>query len=71
MASDYNLTLRKTLLQIEAQRRPPSSIDVIDHHLDDCDGVIPPVPQYAYLYVNGVPVLVEPDTRRIVYIFRS
>lgn len=32
-----------------------------------------PVPeyQYAYVYVNGVPVLVEPDTRRIVYIFRS
>lgn len=32
-----------------------------------------PVPeyQYAYSYVNGVPVLVEPDTRRIVYIFRS
>ncbi|HET7716891.1 MAG TPA: DUF1236 domain-containing protein [Bauldia sp.] len=32
-----------------------------------------PVPQYKYnyVYVNGVPVLVDPDTRRVVYIFRS
>ncbi len=35
--------------------------------------VVTPVPdsQYAYVYVNGVPVLVEPDTRKVVYIFRS
>ncbi len=26
--------------------------------------------QYSYVYVNGVPVLVEPDTRKIVHIFR-
>ena len=35
--------------------------------------VIAPIPdyEYAYVYVNGVPVLVEPATRRIVYVFRS
>jgi uncharacterized protein YraI len=35
--------------------------------------IVTPVPQYeyAYAYVNGVPVLVEPMTRRIVYIFRN
>jgi uncharacterized protein YraI len=27
--------------------------------------------QYSYVYVNGLPVLVEPSTRRIVYIYRS
>jgi hypothetical protein len=27
--------------------------------------------QYSYVYVNGLPVLVEPATRRIVYIYRS
>lgn len=34
---------------------------------------IAPIPEYeyAYVYVNGVPVLVEPATRRIVYVFRS
>lgn len=26
--------------------------------------------QYAYVYVNGVPVLVEPSTRQVVYIIR-
>ena len=32
-----------------------------------------PVPQYQYAYVNvnGQPVLVEPGTHRVVYIFRS
>lgn len=31
-----------------------------------------PIPdyEYQYAYVNGVPVLVEPDTRRVVYIVR-
>ena len=31
-----------------------------------------PIPdyEYEYAYVNGVPVLVEPDTRRVVYIVR-
>jgi SH3-like domain-containing protein len=35
--------------------------------------MIAPIPEYeyAYVYVNGVPVLVEPATRRIVYVFRS
>jgi hypothetical protein len=34
--------------------------------------VLQPVPQYdyRYAYVNGVPVLVEPASRRIVYIYR-
>lgn len=34
--------------------------------------VLQPVPQYdyRYAYVNGVPVLVEPTSRRIVYIYR-
>jgi hypothetical protein len=26
--------------------------------------------QYRYVYVNGVPVLVEPAERRIVYVIR-
>jgi len=26
--------------------------------------------QYRYVYVNGVPVLVEPESRRIVYVYR-
>ena len=26
--------------------------------------------EYRYVYVNGQPVLVEPDTRRIVYVVR-
>jgi len=26
--------------------------------------------QYQYVYVNGVPVLVEPGTRKVVYIVR-
>ena len=31
-----------------------------------------PVPEsgYQYAYVNGVPVLVEPTTRRVNYIYR-
>jgi uncharacterized protein YraI len=34
--------------------------------------VLNPVPQsqYEYAYVNGVPVLVEPKTRRVTYIYR-
>lgn len=34
---------------------------------------VTPVPnsEYAYVYLNGVPVLVEPGTRKVVYIFRS
>lgn len=34
--------------------------------------VLTPVPeqQYQYAYVNGVPVLVEPTTRRVTYIYR-
>jgi uncharacterized protein YraI len=34
--------------------------------------VLNPVPdtQYEYAYVNGVPVLVEPQTRRVTYIYR-
>ena len=37
------------------------------------DVTIVPVPQYqyAYLTVNGLPVLVDPTTRRVVYIFRG
>jgi uncharacterized protein YraI len=36
------------------------------------DVVLNPVPdyQYNYAYVNGVPVLVEPTTRRVTYIYR-
>lgn len=36
------------------------------------DVVLTPVPNYdySYAYVNGVPVLVEPDTRRVTYIYR-
>ncbi|MBS0533229.1 MAG: DUF1236 domain-containing protein [Proteobacteria bacterium] len=36
------------------------------------DVVLTPVPdqQYSYAYVNGVPVLVEPSTRRVTYIYR-
>jgi uncharacterized protein YraI len=36
------------------------------------DVVLAPVPdyQYSYAYVNGVPVLVEPGTRRVTYIYR-
>lgn len=36
------------------------------------DVVLTPVPdyQYNYAYVNGVPVLVEPGTRRVTYIYR-
>lgn len=36
------------------------------------DVVLQPVPQYEYryAYVNGTPVLVEPASRRIVYIYR-
>lgn len=36
------------------------------------DVVLTPVPdqQYSYAYVNGVPVLVEPTTRRVTYIYR-
>jgi len=36
------------------------------------DVVLTPVPdyQYSYAYVNGVPVLVEPGTRRVTYIYR-
>jgi uncharacterized protein YraI len=36
------------------------------------DVVLTPVPNYAYsyAYVNGVPVLVEPGTRRVTYIYR-
>ena len=36
------------------------------------DVVLTPVPdyQYNYAYVNGVPVLVEPTTRRVTYIYR-
>jgi hypothetical protein len=31
-----------------------------------------PVPgsEYEYAYVNRVPVLVEPDTRQVVYVYR-
>jgi len=34
--------------------------------------VLTPVPdyEYQYAYVNGVPVLVEPQTRRVTYIYR-
>jgi uncharacterized protein YraI len=37
------------------------------------DITIVPVPQYQYAYVtvNGLPVLVDPTSRRIVYIFRG
>lgn len=36
------------------------------------DVVLTPVPQssYDYAYVNGVPVLVEPSSRRVTYIYR-
>jgi uncharacterized protein YraI len=36
------------------------------------DVVLTPVPdqEYSYAYVNGVPVLVEPTTRRVRYIYR-
>lgn len=36
------------------------------------DVVLTPVPdyEYSYAYVNGVPVLVEPGTRRVRYIYR-
>jgi uncharacterized protein YraI len=36
------------------------------------DVAIAPVPgsEYDYAYVNGVPVLVEPSTRRVAYIYR-
>jgi uncharacterized protein YraI len=36
------------------------------------DVVLTPVPNYDYnyAYVNGVPVLVEPGTRRVTYIYR-
>lgn len=36
------------------------------------DVVLTPVPNYdySYAYVNGVPVLVEPGTRRVTYIYR-
>lgn len=36
------------------------------------DVVLTPVPnyEYNYAYVNGVPVLVEPTTRRVTYIYR-
>jgi len=36
------------------------------------DVVLTPVPdqQYSYAYVNGVPVLVEPTSRRVTYIYR-
>ncbi|MBS0247454.1 MAG: DUF1236 domain-containing protein [Proteobacteria bacterium] len=36
------------------------------------DVVLTPVPDYRYdyAYVNGVPVLVEPTTRRVTYIYR-
>src|SRR5665213_611677 len=36
------------------------------------DVVLSPVPQseYSYAYVNGVPVLVEPTSRRVTYIYR-
>ena len=36
------------------------------------DVVLTPVPdyQYNYAYLNGVPVLVEPGTRRVTYIYR-
>jgi len=37
------------------------------------DVVLTPVPDYdySYAYVNGVPVLVEPGTRRVTYIYRQ
>lgn len=37
------------------------------------DVVLTPVPnyEYNYAYVNGVPVLVEPTTRRVTYIYRQ
>jgi hypothetical protein len=36
------------------------------------DVALQPVPdyEYQYAYVNRVPVLVQPQTRRIVYIYR-
>ena len=36
------------------------------------DVALQPVPQseYSYAYVNGVPVLVEPRSRRVTYIYR-
>ncbi len=36
------------------------------------DVVLTPVPnyEYSYAYVNGVPVLVEPTSRRVTYIYR-
>lgn len=36
------------------------------------DVVLTPVPnyEYNYAYINGVPVLVEPGTRRVTYIYR-
>ena len=37
------------------------------------DVVLSPVPdyEYSYAYVNGVPVLVEPSSRRVTYIYRQ
>jgi hypothetical protein len=34
--------------------------------------VLAPVPgsDYGYAYINNVPVLVEPSTRRVQYIYR-
>jgi hypothetical protein len=36
------------------------------------DVTLTPVPdyQYQYAYVNGQPVLVEPQSRRVTYIYR-
>jgi hypothetical protein len=34
--------------------------------------VVQPIPEYEYeyVYINGQPVLIEPGSREIVYIFR-
>ncbi len=36
------------------------------------DVALAPVPgyQYQYAYVNGVPVLVEPQTREVAYVYQ-
>jgi hypothetical protein len=37
---------------------------------DDVELYEVPDYEYRYTYVNQVPVLVQPDTRRVVYIYR-
>ncbi len=59
---------------IEANRPEPVYLDgevVVGASLpQDVRLVEVPNYEYRYVYVNGVPVLVEPETRRIVYVVR-